>query len=98
MTSLMDIHGSLSRLSFAVKQNLEPLPVTVIVEWHPTTYLSVVIECYGKHTQIITDRLMHGVLQGDYDYRFRSVSKPLGIDDYAWTVVRAYPDLQHVTS
>lgn len=94
MASLAEIHRSLSHLAFAVQQNLEPIPVGVSVEWHPISFLSVAVECYGKHVQIVTDRLSHGVLQGEYDYRF-SVSRPIGTPDDEWTVVRAYPKLSH---
>lgn len=92
MVPLMDVHGTLSHLAFAVKQNLEPIPADVYVEWRNGTYLSVVIECRGKDVQVITDRLSHGVLQGEYDYRF-SVSRPLNVPDHQWTSVRAYPKL-----
>jgi hypothetical protein len=95
MTKLIDIHGELSRLVFAVQQNLEPLPVEVRAEWQNGTYLSVAVECKGKHVQTVSDRLVHGVLQGEFDYRFRSIARPTGIGPDAWTTVRAYPDLQH---
>lgn len=93
--SLMDVHGALSYWVFAVQQNLEPLWVTVTAEWHSITYLNIVVECRGKDVQMVADRLRHGVLQGEFDYRFRSVSMPVGTPDHEWTVVRAYPDLQH---
>lgn len=95
MTSLMDVHGELSRLVFAVQQNLEPLMVDVSAEWHNNTYLVVVVECKGKHVQTVADRLAHGILQGEFDYRFRSIARPTGIGPDAWTSVRAYPDMHH---
>lgn len=90
--SLMDVHGALSNLVFAVRQNLEPLWTRVHAEWQNGTYLSVVVECRGKNVQEIADRLSHGVLQGDYDYRF-SVSYPTSVGPNDWVEVRAYPRL-----
>lgn len=92
--SLMDVHGSLSHLVFAVRENLKPLWVTVTAEWSDHTYLSVLVECRGKDVQMIADRLNHGVLQGKYDYRF-TVSYGTGREPNEWTWVRAYPDLMH---
>lgn len=92
--SLMDVHSALSHLVFAVKQNLEPMYVGVKAEWENYTYLVVEVECRGKDVQKIADRLSHGVLQGDYDYRFR-VSYPINPEPDAWVNVRAYPDLGH---
>lgn len=94
MISLMDVHGALSHLCFAVKQCLEPIVVEVKAEWQNHSYLSIEIGCYGKDVHEIADRLSHGALQGDYDYRF-TVSRPLGISGREWTWVRAYPDLSH---
>lgn len=93
--TLFDVHHSLSHLVFAVRENLKPLWVTVTAEWHEITYLTVAVECRGKDVQMVADRLVHGVLQGEYDYRFRSVSKPVGIGPDTWTIVRASPDMQH---
>lgn len=92
--SLMDVHGALSHLVFAVKQCLEPLPVDVEADYNNTTYLSLLVSCRGKDVQKIADRLNHGVLQGEYDYRFR-VAYSTGCDPNEWTWVRAYPDLMH---
>jgi hypothetical protein len=94
MISLMDVHGALSHLCFAVKQSLEDKPISVKAEWENHRYLSVEVSCYGRDVQEIADRLSHGVLQGEYDYRF-SVSRPVGVPDNEWTWVRAYPDMGH---
>lgn len=95
MTTLMDVHGELSRLVFAVRENLRPMLVDVTAEWQNGTYLAVVVECHGRNVQTVADRLAHGVLQGEFDYRFRCIARPTGVPDYDWTVVRAYPDLHH---
>lgn len=92
--SLMDVHSSLSHLAFAVGQSLEPMMVEVKVEWENHRHLSVEVGCFGKHVRKIADRLSHGVLQGEYDYRF-TVSHPNNPDPDEWTWVRAYPDLMH---
>lgn len=93
--SLMDVHSTLSHLSFAVVQTLKPLNVGVKVMWDQWTYLSVLVECYERDKQMVIDRLSHGVLYGEYDYRFL-VSYPTGkIDPTDWVTVKAYPDMSH---
>lgn len=93
--SLMDVHGAISNLAFAVSQTLEPLSVDVRVAWDRFTYLHVDVECRERDRQTVVDRLSHGALTGSYDYRF-SVSHPLGEKDPdAWVVVKAYPNLSH---
>lgn len=93
--SLMDVHGALSHLVFAVGQTLLPLNVLVSAGWEQGTYLHVSVECREKDRQMVVDRLSHGALSEQYDYRF-SVSHPTGEKDgNAWLVVRAYPDMSH---
>lgn len=92
--SLMDVHGALSRVVFAVSDNLKPLWVDVSAQWQNFAYLSIRIECRGKDVQKVVDRLTHGVLQAEYDYRF-TCSYPTRPDPEDWVVVTAYPNLQH---
>ena len=93
--SLMEVHGALSHLVFAVGQTLQPLNVHISASWEPLVYLYVAIECREKDRQMVVDRLAHGALSEGYDYRF-SVSFPTGeTDGNAWIVVKAYPDLSH---
>lgn len=93
--SLMDVHGTVSHLAFAVSKTLEPISAGVSVHWDHLTYLSVEIECYERDKQKVVDRLNHGALVDDYDYRF-SVSYPTGgTDPTEWVKVRAYPDMSY---
>lgn len=93
---LMDVHSKLSELSFAVHQAIGGIP-TVIVEWHPITYLQVRVECFASVVQRVSDVLSHGVLQGEYDYRFTSVCTPNveDADPWDWVTVIATPDMVH---
>jgi hypothetical protein len=92
--SLMEVHGSLSALCFAVKQCLSDVNCDVYGEYRQGTYISIKIECLGRNMQKVVDRMVHGVLQGDYDYRFK-VSYPGAVDDLEWITVTAYPDMSH---
>lgn len=93
--SLMEVHSALSHLVFAVGQALMTLNVRVSACWEQHTYLCVEVECREKDRQMVVDRLSHGALTEQYDYRF-SVSHPTGeTDQNAWVVVRAYPDMGH---
>jgi len=91
--SLLDVHGALADLAFAVRLTLEPLNVGISIHWHNAVYLSVEIECRYKDAQMIVDRLRHGALARNYDYRFRSISHPTGRQPEDWITVSAYPDM-----
>lgn len=93
-TPLIDIHAALSHLAFAVGQEFDDIWHDVKIEWNRYTYLTVRVECRGKHVQRVTDRMMHGALNGPYDYRF-TVSSPVGVPDEEWTCVTLYPDMTH---
>lgn len=95
-TSLYNCHGKLSELSFAVKLALEPLPVDITIEWRNGTHLTVKVECYERHKQMVVDRLKHGALHGKYDYRFKSISYlTMPAHPWDWTIVTAWPDMEH---
>lgn len=91
--SLLDVHGKLSELVHAVTQEFPELNLGVVAQWRPGTYLSVEIETHERHKQLVVDRLMHGVLNGKYDYRF-SVSYPtMPADPMDRVFITAYPDM-----
>jgi hypothetical protein len=95
LTSLGAAHSALSHLCFAVGETLAPMWVQVRAQWQNGTYLTVEVMCREKNKQEVIDRLLHGALVQDYDYRFR-VSYPTGpVDPHTWVTVTAYPDMQH---
>ena len=92
---LLSVHGALSSLVYAVSETLRPLAVDVSARWRNGTYLAVEIECREKHKQMVIDRLSHGALVGDFDYRF-SLSYPTSVSDPdEWVFVTAHPDMHH---
>lgn len=92
---LFAVHGALSALLHAVKTELTGLSVGVSLEYTSGTYLCVVIQVSEKRKQFVVDKLRHGVLNGDYDYRF-SVSYPTSYaEPFEAVEVRAYPDMFH---
>ena len=93
--SLFDVHGSLSALCYAIQKALDPIICEVTAEWRNSTYLSVRIECYSKRKQLVIDRLMHGVLVEDYDYRFKLAYSTMKEEPDDWIFITAYPDIHH---
>lgn len=92
---LLTLHSELSKLYHAVAILLEDMYVDITIQWRNGTYLSVNVECWEKDKQKVIDRLNHGALAGEYDYRF-SVSYPTGITDpYQWVVVSGNVNLHH---
>jgi hypothetical protein len=92
---LMAVHNALSHLLFAVRKSLEDVPGLWGIEcrYREGVYLSVEIEVTSsKGQQMVVDRLMHGVLWGEYDYRF-SLSYPTLYEDGERRVISAYPNL-----
>lgn len=91
--SLMDVHSTLSHLIFAVSETLKPLNVGVKATWDQYTYLSVHVDCYERDKQMVIDRLSHGALYGEYDYRFSCSYPTWKINPMDWVTVKAYPDM-----
>jgi len=97
----MGVHGALSHLVFAVSKSFEDCCVTCRVEWRNSTYLTLLVECRAGEAQRVMDRLRHGILWGEYDYRFRMLGwagaevvaklHPL----YDTVTISAQPDLSH---
>lgn len=95
---LMAVHGKLAELAFAVKESIgRRILTTVTVEWHPTTYLQVRVECYAASVQMVADVLSHGALYGEYDYRFTAISRPNTeeMDPWEWVAVTATPNMAY---
>lgn len=74
--SLMEVHSALSHLIFAVSEAMEPYCVDVRVSYNKWTYITLSIECYVPRFQLVVDRLKHGILWGDYNYRFKMIGHP----------------------
>lgn len=91
---MLDLHSALSRLSYAVKLELEPVCADIVVEWREGTHLAVRVSANKRFKQLIIDRLTRGAIQRDYDYRFSGVSYSLD-DETEWQTVMAYVDLHH---
>jgi len=93
--NLLSVHGALSTLVYAVSETLKPMMVDVSARWRSGTYLSVEIECRERNKQKVIDRLSHGALIGNYDYRFRLSYSTSPADPDEWVIVTAYPDMHH---
>lgn len=93
--SLSDVHGALSGLVYAVHLALDPIICEVKAHWQNDIYLSVTVECRERDKQRVIDKLAHGAIHGDYDYRFRLSYPTMPKDPDDWTVVTAYPDIHH---
>lgn len=93
--SLFDVHGSLSALVFAVNKALDPIMCEVTAQWKNGTYLSITVEVRAKHKQLVIDRLSHGVLVDDYDYRFSLSYATMPEEPDDWIFITAYPDMHH---
>lgn len=96
--SLMEVHNALSHLLFAVKEAMNPYYVDVRIDYNQYTYITVSIECYVPRFQLVVDRLKHGVLWGDYNYRFRMIGHPPFGDiqrrsQFDTVVITASPDM-----
>lgn len=97
-TSLIDAQNALSHLHFAVAEEFRDIAVWGIkLEYHayPGLGLAVVIEVRSKHSQLVVDRLLHGVLNGDYDYRFAYASREIHESPDVFVHVTAYPEIMH---
>ena len=98
---LGDVHSELSSLIHAAEEYLKDLDCAVKIEYDQVTYLNLVVEVWGaqprsKRVQAVVDRLQHGILWGEYDYRFRMITRPLSDpESYRPTEVRASLDLSH---
>lgn len=91
--SLLEVHGSLSTVVFAITETLKPLAVDVTAKWRNGVYLSIDIEVRSKFKQRVIDALSHGALAGPYDYRFGLSYSTMHEDPDDWVVVTAYPDM-----
>lgn len=92
-TSLADADNALSHLHFAVSEELKGMTawgVTIGYHAYPGMGLYVEIEARAKYAEQIAARLSHGVLWGEYDYRF-SVSRELSDDPDRYVKIAAYP-------
>jgi len=95
LPDLLSVHGALSTLVYAVSETLKPMMVDVSARWRNGTYLSVEIECRERNKQKVIDRLSHGALVGEYDYRFSLSYLTMPADPDDWVTVTAYPDMHH---
>jgi hypothetical protein len=103
---LSEVHSELSCILFAVQEGLKDLDVTVEIDYNQHTYLGVKVDLWPhpsaremrKKIIAVVARLQHGILWGEYDYRFTGVSHPpLDSNLEAWEryEVRATLDLFH---
>lgn len=104
--SLMEVHGALSSLLYAANEELKGLGAICELSYRPGTYLELQVEIWGradharsiKNAQAVVDRLRHGILWGEYDYRFDMISHPQWEHvepDYEPICVTAKVDLCH---
>lgn len=91
--SLLDVHGKLSELVCAVQMTFPELSLDVRAQWREGTYLSVEIETYERNKQLVVDRLSHGVLVGNYDFRFTLSYPTMPAEPLDRVWVTAYPNL-----
>lgn len=91
--SALDLHGALSNLLFAIKEELGP-GVDVRLSYSDGLYLEAIVSCRPHKRQSVVDQLTHGVLWGPYDYRFKGVAYPtMPVDPWDWIELRAIVDL-----
>lgn len=88
-----ELHTALSRLHFAVIQEFPELSLDVRVCWAPGLNLYVEIETTERRKQLVVDRLMVGVLNGPYDYRFTVSYPTMAAEPYERVWVRGYVQL-----
>lgn len=104
--SMMDVHGALSSLLYAANEELRSLGATCELRYRSETYLSLEVEIRSctdsdrqiKNARAVVDRLRHGILWGEYDYRFGMISHPCWEhveDGYESIFVTASVDLHH---
>lgn len=93
--TLLEVHGRLAELSYAVKLMLEGISCRADVRWDASTYLRVEVECRGKDVQKVVDRLHVGAIAGPYDFRFSSLSYQTGAKDLDYVIVSAWPNMTH---
>lgn len=75
--SMMDVHGALSSLLFAVKEELGGLGWPTL-SYSEGVYLQIHIETREKHREAVVAKLAHGVLWGPFNYRFKCIGYPTG--------------------
>lgn len=92
---LITIHSELSKLHHAVKLLLDDLYVDITLQWRNGTYLTVEVECREKDKQTVVDRLNHGAVMGEYDYRFTTGYPTGDTHPQTWVTVTGYVDLHH---
>lgn len=102
---LGDVHSELSSLLYAVQEGLKDFGVTVEIRYNQYTYLDVMIDIWATSDnermrvkiEGIVARLQHGILWGEYDYRFQGVAHPTleHLDGYDKFEIVARVDLGH---
>lgn len=94
--SMMDVHGALSSLLFAVKEELGHLGYPRLT-YSEGVYLQIHIETREKHRDAVVAKLQHGILWGPFDYRFKCISYPTmgAMDPVDRTEVSAMVDLSN---
>lgn len=75
--SMMDVHGALSSLLFAVKEELGGMGWPTL-SYSEGVYLQIHIETRQKYRDAVVAKLAHGVLWGPFDYRFKFISYATG--------------------
>lgn len=91
---LLTLHNALSHLLHAIKLEI-PAICGCSLRYTAELYLTVEIEVPIHYRQLVVDRLLHGVLNGDYDYRFKGVRwSPTSTEPRQW--ISASVDLCHV--
>lgn len=72
---MMDVHGALSNLLFAVKEDLDGMGYPRLT-YSDGVYLQIHIETRERYRDAIVAKLQHGILWGPFDYRFKCISYP----------------------
>jgi hypothetical protein len=93
---MLAIHGALSSLSFAIKQALPEVPVDITIQWRNGTYLTVLIETYGRWVERVKAQLAHGVMPDGFDYRFTCIGHPTGYGPSDYVTISASVATSHV--
>jgi hypothetical protein len=95
-TPLIEVHSALASLLYACNEELRDLGGFCELRYTSGIYLTLEVECSSnKAADAIVARLCHGVLWGEYDYRFKGVCKPLGYEDGQRRTINASVDLHH---
>lgn len=90
---LLDIHGALSHLTYAVQLELDDLNPSIDIRWDQHRNLYARVEVALKNRQKAVDRLNRGAIHGEYDYRFSVCYTPTCTDSRQ--VIEAYVNLSH---